>query len=360
MKNPVALLLTSFILFTSVACEKSSQSSSVASKPHAKGEVGKVVMIINDATYVHCLDAITEVYQKPLEGMAAEEPYFKLNHCNEGGFTDYFKLNYNLSFIYQQDLKDKLTPLVGSKFINQLDEKLANGESYVVLKDLFASPQRVAIILGANEQEIKANLLKNKEDILKNALSAERKTTIEIVARDPKASDAFYNEMMKNYDYAIRTPANFKRSVRSDEFNGINRIFGEKQSRIYMYDEAYTGEEQFTSEYIISKRNAILKDHVHGADRPDSIPTYMSTDVVNVDVFSRETTLNGYRAVETRGWWEMANDFKAGPFVCYTIYCPAINKVVTIEGNVFAPSKKKQPLLRVIELAATTFETKDD
>ncbi|MFT5723110.1 MAG: hypothetical protein ACI9JN_000217 [Bacteroidia bacterium] len=357
MKNPVALLVITFALFTTISCgEKSSQSSSILAKPQAKGEVGKVVMMINDATYVHCKDAIKEVYQKPIEGMPGNEGYFKINHCNEDGFTNFFKHNFNLCFVYQQDNKAKIIALMGSSLTDMLDEKLAKGQNFFVAKNLFAVPQEVSFVLGKDNDAIKASFLEHKDKILTLALATERKTTIDIVIRDPVEDDVFYNEMLKDYGYAIRTPANFKRSVRSQEFNGINRIFGEKRSGIYMYDEAYTGEEQFTEAYIINRRNSILRNHLHGPDRIDSIPTYVTTDTVNVEVFSKEIKLNGYRAIETRGWWEMENEFFAGPFVSYTIYCPELKKVVTIEGNVFAPSKKKQPLLRVIELAATTFK----
>lgn len=358
MKNSVALLVITFSLFSSLSCEKSSQSSSLVAKPSAKGEIGKVVMLVNDETYLHCREAITEVYQKQMPGMAGEEVYFKLNHCNEGGFTNYFKYNYNLSIVYQQDKKDKLIALFGSVFTDKLDKKLAGGQSYVVLKDLFATPQEVAIIMGANQEEVRTNLLKHKEEILEKALATERKTTIDLVIRDDESDDVFYNDMLKTYGYAFRTPANFKLSVRSDEFNGVNRIIGEKRSGLYIYAEDYIGEEQFTRDYIINKRNSMLQKHLHGPDRPDSIPTYVTTDTKNVDLVMQEITLNGYRTIETRGWWEMANEFFGGPFVSYTIYCPSINKVVTIEGNVFAPSKKKQPLIRVLELAATTFEVR--
>ncbi len=358
MKNKVALIAISFTLLTGLSCEKSSQSSSLVAKPHAKGEIGKVVMLINDETYVHCKDAIKEVYQKPIEGMAAYEPYFRINHCNEGGFTNYFKYNYNLCIVYDQEKSNKLTSLVGSKLTDLLDEKLTNGQSFFVVKDLFATPQEVAFIMGQNKDSLVVNMLKNKDKILDLALQTERKTTVELVLRDKVEDDAFYNQMLKNYGYAFRTPGNFKRSVKSADFNGVNRIIGEKRSGLYLYEEPYTGEEQFTKDYIITKRNNMLRNHLHGPDRKDSIPTYVTTDTVNVEIYSKEITLNGFRAIETRGWWEMANEFFAGPFVSYTIYCPTINKVVTIEGNVFAPSKKKQDLIRTLELASTSFTVK--
>ena len=181
-------------------------------------------------------------------------------------------------------------------------------------------------------------------------MATEKKTTISRVIRKPKNQDAFYNTMMKQYGYAFRTPANFKVSVRSDEFNGVNRTAGDKRSGMYLYEEPYKGDHQFELDYIIQRRNDMLKRHLHGPDRPDSIPTYVSTDTVNVTPYIQQIDLNGYKAFETRGWWEMENEFFGGPFISYTIFCPKQNKVVT--------SEKKQPLLRQMELAATTFEEK--
>ncbi len=356
MKKLAALIVVSFTLFTS--CEKSSQSTSSASKPDAFGEVGKVVILINDDTYAFCKSAIKQAYSKPLEGIASNEPYFKVNQCNEASFSNYFKHNFNLCIAYQQEKRAALINLVGVDFLDLLDKKIANGESFFIVKDLFAQPQEVCVVLGKNDEDLERKFIENKDKLLSLALATERKTTSTIVFRDPVDEDQFYKSMMNKYGYSFRTPSNFKRSVRSDEFNGVNRIIGEKRTGIYVYEEPYTGDEQFSRDYIIKRRNEILKRHLHGPDRKDSIPTYVTTDSVNVKLFSKEIDLNGFRAIETRGWWEMENEFFGGPFLSYTIHCPSLNKVVTIEGNIFAPSKDKQQLIRTIALTASTFEVK--
>ena len=100
-----------------------------------------------------------------------------------------------------------------------------------------------------------------------------------------------------------------------------------------------------------------MKRHLHGPDRKDSLPTYITTDLEeNVPISVRETSINGQYAMETRGWFTMVNDYYGGPFVSYTIYSEKLNRVITIEGTVFAPNTTVARYLREVELIAHTYE----
>lgn len=354
----VVVFLSSIFVSCGEPKKSTGSKSTTPNLPEAYGEVGKVAMLADATTYVQCQKNIHEVYQKPLPGMAGLEPYLRVNQCDETGFTAYFKENFNLSIVYNQQKRSKYVSVLGETLLKTLDQKIEKGESFFVAKDVFAQPQEVCFIIAKDTADLNAKLTKHKDKILELALETEKRCTKEIVIRGAASEDVFYQNMMSRYGFAFRTPVNFNLSVRSDDFNGVNRSFGEKRSGLYLYQEDYKGDYQFTKEYIVKRRNEVLRDHLHGPDRKDSIPTYVGTDTLNVELVTNEIELNGYKAYETRGWWEMINDFFGGPFVSYTIYCPEINKVVTIEGNVFAPSKKKQDLLRTLEIAASTFEVK--
>lgn len=322
------------------------------------GEVGKIALLVDDLTYATCKPALDSVYEKPLEGMAAIEPYLKTIRCTEDGFTKYFKHNYNLCVVYNNQKKEKFRAVLGDDLIELIEKKLDNDESVFVVKDVFSTPQEICFILGNDPQDVKSRVYQNADKLLELALRTEKRTTRNVVIKGSKSEDAFYTNMMDRYGYGIQMPSNFKVSVRSDEFNGVNRTYGDKRAGLYLYHEDYKGEYQFEQGYIIERRNEVLKRHLHGPDRKDSIPTYVTTDTVNVATFTKETIVNGLKAFETRGWWEMENDYFGGPFVSYTIYCPTQNKVVTVECNVFAPGREKQLLLRQMELAVSTFEEK--
>ncbi len=67
---------------------------------------------------------------------------------------------------------------------------------------------------------------------------------------------------------------------------------------MYLYDEAYAGEEQLTAETTsLRSVTACLRNHLHGPDRPDSVPTYVTTDTANLrHLVTKEITLNGLQS----------------------------------------------------------------
>ncbi len=359
MKQLVAFTLLTAIVLTGCTDKKNTGTKKII--PNAMGEIGKVALLVDDVTYAATMLDIDSVYKRHLEGMPGVEPYYKIVRCRPSEFKKYFKHNYNLCIVYQKEFEHKLAPALGEELIKLMQEKQANGESVFVLKDVFAKPQEVTVILSSSVDDLKSKLKANSKRLFELAQKTERKTSITQIIKGSKDDDVFYNRMMENYGYGVRTPSNFRLSVSGPDFNGIKRTYSDDRALgLYIYEEPFEGEYQFTSAYIIERRNEVLKKYIHGPDRADSVPTYMSTDTKNVELFKRSTSINGLKAVELRGWWEMKNDFFGGPFVSYTIYCPKQKKVVTIENNVFAPGKKKQHLLRQLELASSTFEEKNE
>ena len=345
------------LLFLSGCKEKPGQQSTDSKKPEAMGEIGKVVMLADDVTYTDSKDALTSIFNKSLEGLPGHEAYLNLARCGENDFTGYFKHNYNLVIVYRDDQKHKIAAHLGVELLKIIQDRLGKGESVFTAKDVFAAPQHVTFVVATDQEDLNTKIMAYSDKILELAMDAERANTIETLIRGKKETDAFFQNMMKQYGFAIRTPNNYTVSVRSDEFNGIKRSFGsDNRTGIYLYAEPFKGSQQFTRAYIINRRNDMLKKHLHGPDHPDSLPVYVQTDTINVPIAIKKIELNGYKAIEMRGWWEMVNNFMGGPFVSYTIYCPKTQQVVTIEGNVFAPSRTKQEHLRQIELTATTFE----
>jgi len=54
------------------------------------------------------------------------------------------------------------------------------------------------------------------------------------------------------------------------------------------------------------------------------------------------TEIDGKFAYETKGTWEVKNNFMAGPFVNYAIKDSINNRILVIEGFTFAPSIGKR------------------
>jgi hypothetical protein len=73
-------------------------------------------------------------------------------------------------------------------------------------------------------------------------------------------------------------------------------------------------------------------------------------------VIRNEMAKNGEFLVELRGLWRLENAFMGGPFLSHTILDEKNNRIVTIEGFVYAPSLDKRNYVRELEAILQTFE----
>jgi hypothetical protein len=72
---------------------------------------------------------------------------------------------------------------------------------------------------------------------------------------------------------------------------------------------------------------------------------------------SEETQLNGNYCIETRGLWLVKNDFMGGPFVNYTFVDKEHNKIIVLDGYVYAPRDNKRDMLRSVEAILHTWKS---
>jgi hypothetical protein len=95
---------------------------------------------------------------------------------------------------------------------------------------------------------------------------------------------------------------------------------------------------------IVKTRDSIGKLYIHGSDR--------GTKMVTEEAYSPyflETTLAGKKTFETKGTWQMKNDFMSGPFINYAIFDKENNRILVLEGFCYAPSKEKRDLMFELE-----------
>ena len=112
---------------------------------------------------------------------------------------------------------------------------------------------------------------------------------------------------------------------------------------IMMYSYPYEGPETFNKKYILHKRDSVLRINMPGSE-PDM---YMQTDTAFTDV--KPIVVHHKYAMEARGLWYMKHDGMGGPFVSHSRVDTENNRVVVVEGFVFAPEKMKRGLMRRME-----------
>jgi len=102
----------------------------------------------------------------------------------------------------------------------------------------------------------------------------------------------------------------------------------------------------FNPKHILRWRNSLTLEYIPG---PSPISFMKVANEVIPPVFDTITDFPGGYAVETRGLWEVENDFMGGPFINYTFIDKANNKVITLDGYVYNPNDVKKYYLRELE-----------
>jgi hypothetical protein len=65
---------------------------------------------------------------------------------------------------------------------------------------------------------------------------------------------------------------------------------------------------------------------------------------------------NDNYASEMRGLWRVENDFMGGPFISLSVLDASRRRVITVEGNVYAPKNEKRNYLRQLEAMIYSME----
>ena len=67
-------------------------------------------------------------------------------------------------------------------------------------------------------------------------------------------------------------------------------------------------------------------------------------------------SFRGRQFAQTRGFWEVQNDFMGGPFVSHSFYSRDGKDIIVVVAWVYAPKYDKRQLLRQVESVIYSFE----
>jgi hypothetical protein len=145
------------------------------------------------------------------------------------------------------------------------------------------------------------------------------------------------------FNCELRAPEELKNYKRGKDFLWTTNNTATGMVSIMVYAYPYEGPETFNKRYILHKRDSVLRINMPGSD-PDM---FMQTDTAFTAV--KPIVVHHRYAMEARGLWYMRNDGMGGPFVAHYRVDTENNRVIVVEGFVFAPEKMKRGLMRRME-----------
>ena len=268
---------------------------------------------------------LVEIVEAPISGLPQREGNFRVTYVNPEAFKGVFQFYANI-LVVKVDMKHE--------------------ESRMTLeKDLYARPQMVEGLYAPTDWAFVRLLEAHKKDILRHFNENE-------FARERKFLEKNYNgavmaQVKKQFGVSINVPQDVDDMKIGENFLWASASKKDFQQNVCIYTLPWSNNLSFED-----VRDSVMKVNIPG-DREDQ---WMETDrrTVMIDDITRTDLL------VVRGLWDMRNDAMGGPFVSYCYVDTIRNRFLIVEGFVFAPDKKKRPIIRQLEAALQTvkFESK--
>lgn len=314
-KTHFLFLLLPFLLISCFKGEKQSQTVS--------GKTNAISVIIDDQLwYGEVGDSIRNKFASPVLGLTQEEPLFTINQYParllEGFVTD-------------------------SRSIIVVKKTAAEKFEVIRSKNL---PHNTFRIYGKSVDDIICSIELNSPEIIKIIRNAE----IEKIQQDNSAS-LLNKAIIKNkFHINIQIPTGYEYMLHKKKFIWLKKeiISGNTSLLIYQIPLRNFKKKKDVVNAIVKMRDSIGK-YIQGRE----LNTQMITSEAYAPYFSK-TMIDNKNVFETKGTWELKNDFMTGPFINYAFVDETFNRLLVIEGFCYSPSHQERDLMLDLEAIIKT------
>lgn len=294
--------------------------------PRPSGKSGNL-LIIADSAYWNGKtgETIMEVFAQTQEGLPQREPVFDLIQLPHHSFAQIFRTNRNIIIV---------------------DIKPENKNKLSINSDVWSETQLIATIAAPNDK-VAAEMIEKNGKVLTDYFNEK-----EIERLKTKYSTNPDNPVAKQIrmDFKLRMKLDnlFVVAKRDKDFLWLRKEknVGEHpvSQGLLIYSYPYVSDSTFKVSELVKKRNYYTKKYVEGSLEN----TYMQSYKEFVPI-EKEISLNKLYAKELRGLWYLKGDFMGGPYINYTFVDEKRNRVICIDGYVYAPRFDKREYLRELE-----------
>lgn len=315
------VLLTIISITTLISCGNKDKTREIV-MPGVSGKAGDLLIVIDKAYWDELGDSFRFILAAEYPFLPQREPLFNIYNTPHKAFSGSFVSHRNILIVN-----------IGEKF---------DTSKVVIQEDVWAAPQTVITISSPDRKELLKTLQSQKEKIVSSLEQAERNRVITNAKKYQEYN--LRTLVQKRYKYSPYFPKGFSLKKETKDFLWISYETTYVTQGIFIYDYPYNDANNLTAEGIIKQRNEILKQNVPGMFEG----SYMTTSSL-IDPVTRWVTYKKEKFAETRGLWEVQNDYMGGPFISHSIIDEENKRIIVMEGFVYAPKFTKRNYLRYVE-----------
>ena len=292
-----------------MSCGKNKNTPYLA---QSSGNINHVLVVMKKKDWDSSLgeetkQIIGDIYQ----GLPVDEPNFKFFHVSPKQFTGFTRHSRNVIY-FQRDTLNKFS----------------------VYENLYSKPQLFFLIQGEDENVLVNYLQENKKLIINSIKNGERKEKIRRIKKSPSKSTILSERLGINLIY----PSIYKNVKDTTNFVWLEKQIIKGTLNIISYrlpGNALSNPPKLKE--VVRIRDSIGEIYVPGRLRG----THMITEKDYKPYFYK-LKVEEKVIFETRGIWEVKNDFMGGPFVNRIFKDKEKNEWIVLEGFTFAPSISKR------------------
>ena len=309
-------LVAIVVVFFLQSCE----DNKVVYKPESSARINSITVVVDNENWNNAIgDKLRNLYADEYEGLPQIEERFTLKQMPYEAFSGFSRSSRNIIFI----------------------NKTSNPEFFFEA-DKYARPQIYLEIKGNSIKSILEQIDKSKKEGINKFTNGEieenKRRILKSLLKDTSAMDDFSINMKMPSVYSLyKQDKNFIWYQKQIQKGHSNIIATQLSSQKNIFD--------YNTQSLIKLRDSIGKSFLPGRN-PES---FMVSEKEYLP-YQKKISYYGIKMLETRGTWEVKGDFMGGPFLNYLVEDKLNDRVLFIEGFVFAPSKRKRD--NIIELEA--------
>ena len=292
-------------------------------KPTASGRPYEMLVVVGDSLWQRPAGrALFDVLDTDIPGLPQPERSFRISQTDPSRFNQILNIFRNIILV---DINKKEYTQTKMRFV----------------RDEYARSQIILHIQSPTEEEFRQFVSSHSQQIIDFFVRVEMNRLIKQL-KDKHS--VMVSDLAKNmFDCEFMAPEEIQSYKKGKDFFWTSSNSATAMVNICMYSYPYEGPQTFTKQYVLNKRDSVMKKNIPGS-QPNM---YMATDTMAT--FCRPISVKGNYAYETRGLWYMENDGMGGPFVSHSRVDTVSNTVIVVEGFVYAPEKMKRGLIRRVE-----------
>lgn len=302
--------------------------------PTAVGKINKVMVVTKSSNWLGNIGKeVRNTFGELMVGLPQPEAKMSVSQVAPNGFSSMMKASRSILVLEESDKED-----------------------FSIKYNVYAQPQTVIYISAKDEVGLLNQFRKHKTEILNAYKDADLKSVQEEFSKD-KIDNSIY-KTLTNLGISLIIHDKFRTVDDTGEFLWLRQhlssgIAKTGSNNILVYAIPLDDESK-VAENIVAVRDSIGKKYIPGSD-PETM--HMITEEAYTP-FTFDAEVAGKKAYETRGKWEVKNDFMAGPFLNYSIIDKKNNRLIVFEGFTYAPSVNKREFIFELEAIAKSMVIK--